>query len=135
MQKNKKKKQKKNRVQNIGKAYLTDRKCAEFTEYISKSIKSKLADDLASHNYYSCLNDGRTDSSVTEENVIFVLFFRESTPTLNYLIIAPVQTADTPGIVQSIEDAFERIGNKSFTDKMVGINVEGASLNLENIEE
>ena len=29
--------QKKNGVQNIGKAYLTDQKCAKFTEYISKS--------------------------------------------------------------------------------------------------
>lgn len=48
--------QKKNYAQNLGKAYLTDRKFAKFTEYINKSIKSKQADDLTSCNCYSCLN-------------------------------------------------------------------------------
>ena len=38
--------QKENRGQNIGKAYLNDQKWAEFTEYISQCIKSKLADVL-----------------------------------------------------------------------------------------
>ena len=93
--------QKKNGVQNVGKAYLTDRKCAEFTEYISKSIKSKLADDLASCNYYSCLNDGSTDSSVTEE-VVLVLFLKEGTPALKYSSTEPVKIADASRIVQSI---------------------------------
>ena len=32
--------------------------------------------------------------------------------------------------LKSIEDAFERIGNKSFTNKLVGINVDGARVNL-----
>ena len=86
--------QKKNGVQNVGKAYLTDRKCAEFTEYISKSIKSKLADDLA-----SCLNDGSTYSSVTEE-VVLVLFLKEGTPTLKYLSTEPVKIADASRIVE-----------------------------------
>ena len=101
-----------------------------------KSIKLKLADSLASYNYYSCLNDGSTDSSVTEEEVIFILFSKEGVPTPKYLSIEPVKIADTPRIVQSIEDIFERIGNKSFTDKLVGLNVDGAIMSTwENIEE
>ena len=43
--------QKKNDAQNLGKAYLTERKCAEFTEYIIETIKSKFARDLTSCNY------------------------------------------------------------------------------------
>ena len=69
--------QKENGVQNIGKTYLTDWKCAEFTKYVSKSINLKLADDLTSCNYYSSLNDGITDSSVTEKEVIFVSFWKK----------------------------------------------------------
>ena len=80
--------------------------------------------------YYSCLNDGNTNSSVTEEEVIFVLFLKEGTPTIKYLSIEPVKIADTPGLVPSIEDAFEIIGSKSFTDKLVGINVDGAGVNV-----
>ena len=63
---------------------LTDCKYVEFTKYISKSNRLKLADDLASCNYYSCLNDGNTNSSVTEEEVIFVLFLKEGTRTIKY---------------------------------------------------
>ena len=58
------------------------------------------------------MNDGSTDSSVTKEEVIFVLVLKERTPT-KYLSIEPVKVAvaDAPGVVQNIEDAFERIGN------------------------
>ena len=122
--------QKKNVFQITGKAYLTDRKCAEFTVYISKSIKLKLTDSLATCNYYSCLNDGSTDSSVTDEEVVFALILKKGTPTIKYLSIEPLKIADTPTILQSIEDAFERIRNKSFTDKLVGINVNRTSVNL-----
>ena len=55
---------------------------------------------------------------------------KESTPTLKYLSIKPVKIENTPGIVKSIEDAFEWSGNKSFTDKLVGSSVNGASVNL-----
>ena len=59
------------------------------------------------------MNDGSTDSSVTKEEVIFVLVLKERTPTLKYLSIEPVKVAvaDAPRVVQNIEDAFERIGN------------------------
>ena len=46
------------------------------------------------------------------------------------LSIEPVKIADTPGLVPSIEDACERNGSKYFTDKLVGINVDGASVNV-----
>ena len=76
------------------------------------------------------MNDGSTDSNITEEEVVFALFLKESKPTFKYLSTDPVKIADAPRIVQSIEDAFERIGNKYFTDKFVGINVDGAGVNL-----
>ena len=59
------------------------------------------------------MNDGSTDSSVTKEEVIFVLVLKERIPTLKYLSIEPVKVAvaDAPGVVQNTEDAFERIGN------------------------
>ena len=63
--------------------------------------------------------------------MVFVLFLKEGTPTLKYLSIEPVKITDPPWIVQSIEDTFERIGNKSFTDKLVRIYVDGASINIE----
>ena len=77
---------------------MTDQKCAEFKEHISKIIKSKLVDYLTSCNYYSCLSDESTDPSVTEEEVIFIWFLNEGSPTRKYLCIGPVKFADAPGI-------------------------------------
>ena len=57
--------QEKNRVKDIGKAYLTDKKCAEFTKYRAHVIRTKLDNDLKNCNYFTCLNDGSTDSSIT----------------------------------------------------------------------
>ena len=83
-----------------------------------------MADDLTSCNYYSCLNDGSTDSGATDQEVVFVLLLKESTPTLKYSIIESVKIVDAPGIAKSIEDVFEKTGNKSFTYKLVGIGVD-----------
>ena len=47
-----------------------------------------------------------------------------------YLSTEPFKIGDAPGIVQSIEDAFEGIENKSLTDKLVKINFNRVSHNL-----
>ena len=109
---------------------MTDQRCAEFTVYINKSISLKLPDDLTSCSYYSYLNDGSTGSSVTEKKVIYVLFLKEGIPTCKYLSIEPVEITDAPRILQSSNDTFERIRNKSLTNKAVGSNVDGASVIL-----
>ena len=41
-----------------------------------------------------------------------------------------MNVANAPGIVASIEDASKRVSCKDFMDKLVGINVDGASVNL-----
>ena len=57
--------QEKNRVRDIGKAYLTDKKCAEFTKHMVHVKRTELDNDLKNCNYFTCLNDGSTDSSIT----------------------------------------------------------------------
>ena len=41
-----------------------------------------------------------------------------------------MNVANAPGIVGSIEDASKRVSCKDFMDKLIGINVDGASVNL-----
>ena len=45
---------------------------------------NSLKDDLLKTNNYSVLCDGSTDKSVTEQEVIFVLFLQDSAPKLRY---------------------------------------------------
>ena len=122
--------QEKNGVRDIGKAYLTDKKCAEFTKYIAHVIRTESDNDLKNCNYFTCLNNGSTVSSITEQEVIYVLYLKDGAPSVRYLSIETLNVANAPGIVASIEDAFKRVSCKDFIDKLVGINVNGASVNL-----
>ena len=117
-------------MRDIGKAYLTDKKCAEFTKYIAHVIRTELDNDLKNCNYFTCLNNGSTVSSITEQEVIYVLYLKDGAPSVRYLSIETLNVANAPGIVASIEDAVKRVSCKDFMDKLVGINVNGASVNL-----
>ena len=76
--------QEKNGVRDIGKVYFTDKKCAEFNKYIVNVIRTEL-DDLKNCNYFTSVNDGSTDSSITEQEVIYVLYLKDGVPTVRYL--------------------------------------------------
>ena len=87
-------------MRDIGKAYLTtDKKCAECTKYIAHVVRTELDNDLKNCNYFTCLNDVSTDSSITEEEVIYVLYVKGGVPTVRYLSIETVKVVNAPGIV------------------------------------
>ena len=117
-------------VRDIGKAYLTGKKCAEFTKNIAHVIRTELDNDLQNCNYIMRLNDESTGSSITEQEVIYVLYLKDGVLTVRYLSIETLNVANAPGKVTSIEDAFKRVSCRDFMDKLVGINVDGVSVNL-----
>ena len=122
--------QEKTGIKNIGKAYLTKNGCKELTDYIVEVTKVFLKTDIANANYYACLIDGSTNSSVIEQKVVYLLFLCEDTPTVKYFRVESVKTADAAGIIESIEAEFNQLGVTSFTDRMSGLNVDGASVNV-----
>ena len=44
------------------------------------------------------LNDGSTDSSIIEQELIYILFLNEGVPTLKYFSIDSVSNVDVVGI-------------------------------------
>ena len=100
----------------IGRAYLTDGKAAEFTDYIAKVTKDSLAKDISNSRFYACLNDGSTDSSVIEQELVYVLFLCEGRTTVEFFSIESVKHDNAPSIVESLDNAFQRFGMTSFTD-------------------
>ena len=81
-------------------------------------------------NYFSVLSDGSTDSAVTEKETIYILLICEGTPVLKYLSIENVKNADAPGLKSTLEIAINRFGFTHYYDKLVGLNLDGASVNL-----
>ena len=74
--------------------------------------------------------DGSTDASVSEKELIYVLFLNNRSPKIKYLSVEDIKTADTIGLQDSIEQAFKRIGISSLIDHLVGLNCDWASLNM-----
>ena len=61
-------------------------------------------------NYISVLSDGSTDSAVTEQEMIYVLFICEGIPVLKYLSIENAKNADALGLKSILEITFNRFG-------------------------
>ena len=81
-------------------------------------LKNEMIEDLLRAKYYSGLMDGSTDSSVTEQELIYILHLsKNGTPEVKFFSIESV-----------IEEAFEHIGILSFETRLHGLNVDGASV-------
>ena len=58
------------------------------------------------------------------------LFLSDGFPALQYLSIESVDNATTTGVLSSLTTAFERFGVLSFEKYLLGLNCDGASVNL-----
>ena len=111
-------------------SYATDDYGAIFGDFIGKVTMDSLKKDLAKAHYYSVLCDGSTDKSVIEQEAIFILFLSDGFPALRYLSIESVDHATATGVLSSLTTAFERFGVPSFEKSLLGLNCNGASVNL-----
>lgn len=60
------------------KSYLTNNAWLEVKYYIVEVMKDSLKSDIANANYYACLNDGSINSSVTEQEVVYLSFYAKA---------------------------------------------------------
>ena len=72
--------------------------------------------------YFPCLSDGSTDSSVTEQEVLYVLFLDNGVPVVKYVSIESAENDNAEGVKKSIENAFEGLGITSLEKRLVEIN-------------
>ena len=121
--------QEKNKTTRIKECYRNDRTVANFTDSIAKVKKGSFAKDLAKARNFCILSDGSTDSSVTEEEFVHVLFLLCGKPTLKFLSIEPANNGNAEGIHSCIKEAFEQVGVLGFSKKVIALNVDGAAVN------
>ena len=76
-----------NKVTGIKPRYEPCDQAALFTDYIGREMKKLLAESAANARYFACLSDGSTDSLVTEQEVIYVLFLDNGVPVVKYVSI------------------------------------------------
>ncbi|CAB3979843.1 zinc finger 862-like [Paramuricea clavata] len=126
----------------LGDVYNNRKQCGEFIDVNAQFIAHQLNEDLTKAKFYSVLTDGSTDNSVTEKEVVYVLYFdphSKSNPEevevkLSFLCLKDVKKADAEGITSAIEQSFESLGilpNELYS-KLVGFGADGASVNSGN---
>ena len=120
----------KNGISKLCASYSTPDASAYFADYIGKVMREDLKKLISNANYFSVLSDGSTDSAVTEQGTIYVLFICEVSPILKYLNIENVNNADAPGLKSTPEVVFNHFGITRYYDKLVGFNVDGANVNM-----
>ena len=114
-------------------AYENDKSCKNFifgiTEYFfEENTKNK----LVSVNFLAVLCDGSTDKSITEQEVVYVIFTAPKThlPVLKFFhIIASSVSQDAPGRKQAITDYFNENLLESALEKIVFLSSDEASVN------
>ena len=76
------------------------------------------------------MSDSSTDSAVTEQETIYVLFICDGTPVFNYLSIKNAKNADVPDYKSTLEIVLNCFGITHFCDKLVGLNLDRASVSM-----
>ena len=67
---------------------------------------------------------------VSLKKLISVFHLNNGTPAIKYLSIEDVKTTDSIGLQAVVEQAFKSSGASLLSDKLVGLNVNGAFVNM-----
>ena len=85
--------------------------CRDFIFGISEYLfEEDIATKLKSVNFLAILCDGSTDKSITEQEVVYVIFADPETckPTMKFFqVISTADSQDAPGLKQGIIDTFK----------------------------
>ena len=98
--------------------------CFFFEETVKKKLKLV--------NFITVLCDGSTGNSVTEQEVLYVIFVDPETfkPTIEFLeVVMPSDSQDAPGLKDAITATFKKHSLESVLKKMVFLGSDGASVN------
>ena len=87
--------------------------------------------ELKSSRYFAILMDGSTDSSVTEKELVYVLFVcADGRAKCCFFCMKDVADATAPGIKTVLENALADLGAEDWQWSLVTISVDGAAVNL-----
>ena len=113
-------------------AYLNENACKNIFFGITKYFfEEKIKNKLVLANFLAVLYDGSTDKSITEQEVVYIIFTDPETHLLVlkfFHIIVPSINQDTPGLKQAITDSFKENSLESALEKIVFLSSDRASV-------
>ena len=134
----------------VGEAYKNNKQAGIFIDCIGETIKSGLAKRLSHAKFLSVLCDGSTDSSVKEQEAIYVTHFdpepagKNTVETkIEFLTVNQLKSQTADGLYNAIVDSYLELDKidkdfetglncfdeQTFFKKLVGFTSDGASVN------
>ena len=124
--------QKKNGVV-IGSNYLNDKSCKQFCVSTSETLKDETIEDLRKARFVSVLSDGSTDKGIVEQELVYVRYISQSGELKTRLAdVVNLEHGHAEGVKNGILKGLESVGlaTEDLSEKLIGINTDGASVNL-----
>jgi hypothetical protein len=87
----------------VGETYLNDKNCKIFTHAIALHERQKIKQEIENSPFVSILCDGSTDSSITNNEIIYLRYARHGTAIVKLLGCMNVEKADAKGVLSSMK--------------------------------
>lgn len=105
--------------------------CSEFASAIANVQRNALQKHLQECKFVSVIVDGSMDSSITDNEMVYIQTCKEGSVQTNFIYCCQVQRGTAPRIVEAIQRAIETVTDWSeFKSKMVALGSDGASVML-----
>ena len=115
----------------LGSTYGTEHKCSEFACLIGETLKEEFLNSLKQAQYFSVLTDGSTTTSVTEKELMYILYVDSSGEVkCNFLRLKDVSDGTALGLKASLEQTFTELGIENVQERMACLCADGAAVNM-----
>ena len=119
-------------ILNVKTKYSTNiHKCHEFASAIANVQREDIKKDIGECKFLSVIVDGSMDSSITDNEMVFIQTCQSGKISTNFLSCCQVQRGTASQIVDAIERAVKTVMDwKEFQKKLVALGSDGASVML-----
>ena len=106
----------------IGATNRNSKACGTFTKYIATAAQSQVAEELTNAKFVSVTSDGATDSSITEQEIVFVRYSSKGVPFTKFVGLKQPISPNASGLHKAIMAALGDVGlgEEDLKKKLVG---------------
>ena len=115
----------------IGETYHNRKQARNFVQFIAADEREKVQDSMKGANFFSLMSDGSTDSSVIEEEIVYVRYAKQGHVFVQYVGLEEVGKANSENITKAVKSAATKgvgIPWEELVKKLVAIATDGASV-------
>lgn len=111
----------------LGATYRNKTQAKEFTQYIAEAERNEIREMLKNTRFLSIMSDGSTDSSVKEEELVYVRWSHKGKIERKFVGIKSVEKAEAAHITSAIRDIMEGVCEE-WESKLVALATDGAAV-------